>query len=122
MDYSLLPTYSTGTELLHVMNEPATINRFLALTFHALKRVTKFPATARFTDYPGTVLPRRIVPNMLGMPTAELRHPMLFFVLMEADDALPSHGMPLIRLPDWRTYCGRSMGASLSLPIIIMIS
>jgi hypothetical protein len=31
-------------------------------------------------------LPRRIMPHMLRMSASQIRHPMLFFVLMETDN------------------------------------
>jgi len=40
--------------------------------------------------YPGPELPRRIMPNVLGVRTLEVRNPMPFLVLVKANDA-PKH-------------------------------
>lgn len=40
------------------------------------------------THHPRTQSPRRVVPNVLLMPTGKLRHPVTFIVLVKAGDAL----------------------------------
>jgi len=46
----------------------------------------KSPSTC-LGHHPRPVLPRRIVAHVLGVPALEIGDPMLFFVLMESDDA-----------------------------------
>jgi hypothetical protein len=54
--------------------------------------LTKGGGAALRRNDPGTIGPRRIVANVLVVPALELRDPVLFFVLMETDDA-PVHDL-----------------------------
>lgn len=40
----------------------------------------------RLVDHPGSHLPRRIMPDVLGVTALQLRHPMLFRVLVKSGD------------------------------------
>jgi hypothetical protein len=54
--------------------------------------LTERLAAAFGADDPGTIGPRRVVPNVLVVPALELSNPMLLVILVEAND--PSvHGM-----------------------------
>ncbi len=71
------------------------------VTFHAAQLGAQ-PFLAFFRiDHPGTVHPRRIVTNVLGVPALQIGDPVQPFVLMKSDDLAP-HAFPVYgerRLP-----------------------
>lgn len=53
----------------------------------AREHLSKNIGTALWRDNPRTIGPWWIVSNVLVVTALELRHPMLLFILMKADDA-----------------------------------
>ena len=58
----------------------------LADTLHTPHGVPDEARPTRFRRHPRPRLPWRIVPHVLGVTALQLRNPVLFLVLMEADD------------------------------------
>ncbi len=58
------------------------------ITFFTFELDANFLGAPEFCFRPRTVLPRRIVPDMLGMATTQVRHPVTLIVSMKACDFL----------------------------------
>ena len=80
-------------------------------TLHAIERLTDRSRSAFRRYNPGSVLPRRIVPHVLGMAALELRYPVALRILVETDDALS------YRIHATCTLAERALGPEELLPI-----
>jgi|SRR5882672_1655541 len=59
--------------------------------FLTIELATDAFGAAIFCGYPWAVFPRRIVAHMLGVAAFEIGNPVLFFVLMKADNFSQGH-------------------------------
>jgi hypothetical protein len=64
------------------------ITRCALIALAATKVLAERGHAARFRQHPGAIRPGRIVANMLVVPTCQLGDPVLFVVLVKADDRL----------------------------------
>jgi len=64
----------------------------------AIKGLAYFFITQRRVQHPGPGLPRRLVPQVLGMATGKLGYPVSVFILMEACDRRALCRTPSVRV------------------------
>lgn len=54
--------------------------------FFTRQGLSEVPGASLCRDHPGAFLPRRPMAYMLGMAACQIRHPVIVFILMKADN------------------------------------
>lgn len=67
---------------------PGAIQRLAAIALDAVEAETEHAAPAGLRRHPGTLHPGRVVTHVLEVSAAQLGNPVLFLVLVKADDRL----------------------------------